>query len=121
MTSVSMTLLARLGVATATFGVAMPVIAIAQHNPQVEQLQFQNRLIGRDLHDRTGQKIGIIKHALRAPNGTIEGVLVDIGSFLGLGEQSVAVPASQIEWRDNVLYASDLTRRQAESLPTHIR
>jgi hypothetical protein len=107
--------------ALAALAVAAPFELAAQYNPQVEQLNFQGRLIGRDLYDRTGQKIGTIRDVLRVRSDQIEGVLVDIGSFLGLGERPVAVPASQIEWRDNVLHAVDLTRHQAESLPTYTR
>jgi hypothetical protein len=86
-------------------------------NPLVDQLHVQGRLIGRDLFDRSGHKIGTVQHVLVAPNGMIEGVRVDIGSFLGLGTRTIAVPAIQLRSIDNQLVAADLTREAAESLP----
>ena len=86
-------------------------------NPLVDQLHVQGRLIGRDLFDRSGRKIGTVQQVLMAPNGMIEGVRVDIGSFLGLGAHAVAVPAIQLRSIDNRLVAADLTREAAESLP----
>jgi len=83
-------------------------------NPVVEQLSVQGRLIGREVYDRTGQKIGTIVRVLRAPR-MIEGLLIDLDQT----EKAVAVPAGQIESRDNVLYASDLTRQGALSLPNY--
>jgi hypothetical protein len=83
-------------------------------NPVVEQLWVQGRLIGREVFDRSDQKIGTIVQVLRGPSA-IEGVLVDLDAT----PKAIAVPALQIESRDNVLYASDLTRQGAMSLPNY--
>jgi hypothetical protein len=83
-------------------------------NPVVEQLWVQGRLIGREVYDRSDQKIGTIVQILRGPSA-IEGVLVDLDE----APKAVAVPAGQIESRGNVLYASDLTRQGAMTLPNY--
>lgn len=88
-------------------------------NPVADQLHIQGRLIGRELYDRSGDKIGTVESVLMAPNGMVVGVGVDIGTFLGLDPRRVSVPAVQLDSVDNRLMTRDLTRETAESLPPH--
>ena len=123
MTAFSLALAARLGAIALALLAATSTQVFGQpsHNPQVEQLHVQGRLIGRDLYDRTGQKIGTIRNLLKAPNGVIEAVLVEVGGYLGLGDKTIAVPATQLESKNNQLGAADLTRHGAEELPSYGR
>lgn len=86
-------------------------------NPIVDQLHVQNRLIGRELYDRSGAMIGTVESVIRTQNGMVVGVGVDIGSFLGMGPRRITVPAIQLQSVDNVLTTRDLTRETAEQMP----
>jgi hypothetical protein len=88
------------------------------HNPVADQLNVQGRLVGRDLYDRLGDKIGTIEQVLKAPNGMITGVGVDIGTYLGLGPRRIAVPAWQLDSVDNKLTTRDLTRDSVQNMPS---
>ena len=57
-----------------------------------------NDYIGQDIHDRTGQKLGAIKDVLIGPDGTAAAVLLNVGRFLGIGDdKDVAVQMSALK------------------------
>ncbi len=53
-------------------------------------------LIGADLYNAQAEKIGEIDDAILSLDGTISGVVIGVGGFLGLGEKKVAVEMQQI-------------------------
>jgi Bacterial protein of unknown function (DUF937)/PRC-barrel domain len=57
----------------------------------------------QDIHNRAGERIGVVKDLLVGPDGKINAAVIGVGQFLGIGEKDIAVPlaALQIEQRDN--------------------
>jgi sporulation protein YlmC with PRC-barrel domain len=53
------------------------------------------KLIGRNVKNGDGDTIGEIKSVYISSEGTVEGVMVGVGGFLGVGEREV-----QLSWKD---------------------
>ena len=45
------------------------------------------------------EKIGDIVDVLLNPQGQVEGVVIGVGGFLGIGQHDVAVPFSELQWQ----------------------
>jgi hypothetical protein len=57
----------------------------------------------QEIHNRAGEKIGVVKDLMVGPDGRIHAAVIGVGRFLGIGEKDIAVPlaALQIERLDN--------------------
>lgn len=81
------------------------------------------RLIGADVYDAAGDRVGSVSDLVI--NGEdIEGLLVDVGGFLGLGAHTVNLPIERAEigWKpsdDDVRVQVALTRAELEAMPEH--
>src|SRR5439155_20819569 len=62
-----------------------------------------SKMIGASLHDVQNRNIGSVKDIVLNRSGALDAVVVDGGSFLGLGGKSVAVPLSDVETANNRL------------------
>ncbi|MBO0765049.1 MAG: DUF937 domain-containing protein [Hyphomicrobiaceae bacterium] len=51
----------------------------------------------QDIFNKNGEKIGSVKDLLVTPDGRIHAAVLNVGSFLGLGDRNVAVPLSAVE------------------------
>ncbi|MGR3541048.1 MAG: PRC-barrel domain-containing protein [Hasllibacter sp.] len=72
------------------------------------------------VHGPGGEDMGEVGEVLVAADGTIEGVVLDIGGFLGLGEHEVAVTLDEIlvlRGEAVTRVHVDATREQLEALP----
>lgn len=58
---------------------------------------FATDLVGYDVYGSEGEKIGDINDVVIRGDGTVAGVVIGVGGFLGLGEKDVAVPLSDLE------------------------
>lgn len=64
-------------------------------------MQGENSILASDLMDSTvfnaaGDSVGDIEDAIISLDGTVEGVVLGVGGFLGIGEKQVAVELQQI-------------------------
>ena len=81
---------------TTTNGLASPVqsevmSAIPGSATTVTNFYKQN------IYDRSDSKIGEISDVLVGKDGKIEGFIISVGGFLGLGEKNVAVPFDVVQ------------------------
>src|SRR5690554_5882361 len=89
-----------------------------QHDAQ--SLDAQS-LIGRDVVNAEGDRIGEVDNVVVDSEGQIRHVMVGVGGFLGIGEKSVA-----LGWDELVLTADGgsiavpYTREQLTALPDHV-
>ena len=56
-------------------------------------------LIGADVRQASGEKIGKIQDLVIDENGRLVGVVVSVGGFLGFGDKEVALPWNKLEPR----------------------
>ena len=71
-----------------------------------------------DIHDASGERIGEVEEVLMtADDGRILAVAAEIGGFLGIGDDEVAVPLDRLAWQGDGTVRIDLTEDQAKALP----
>jgi hypothetical protein len=80
-----------------------------------------SELIGATVYNAQGEDVGEIDDAIVGLDGTIEGVVIAVGGFLGLGEKSVAVEMQQISVQQGEAgdpqLVIDATRESLEAAP----
>ncbi len=54
-------------------------------------------LMGTNVDDMSGERIGSISDIVLTDDGTVENVIINVGGFLGIGSKSVAVGFDEIE------------------------
>ena len=57
-----------------------------------------SKLIGVNVYNRQNEKIGDINEVLVGKSGSVSGVVVGVGGFLGMGEHDVLVKLDQIKF-----------------------
>ena len=57
-----------------------------------------SKVIGLGVYNQQDQKVGNINEVLFDRNGRVEGVVIGVGGFLGIGERNVAVPYNDLRW-----------------------
>ena len=75
------------------------------------------------MFDATGEEIGNVED-LVLRNQQVQGLVVDIGGFLGLGAHTVNLPvhSADIRWMpadEDVRVQVPMTRAQLEAMPEH--
>lgn len=57
-----------------------------------------SKVIGLGVYNEQNEKVGNINEVLFDRSGKVEGVVIGVGGFLGIGERNVAVPYSELKW-----------------------
>jgi hypothetical protein len=107
--------------AAAAVAVAIPAIAQQKADPKAKaetktalpaktfikaqdpkQYLARTRLIGQNVLNKEGQKVGDIEDLIVSPGNQIVGVIMGVGGFLGVGEKKIGVElaALKIETKD---------------------
>ncbi len=85
----------------ATALLAAPVLAVAQASPPAmtpaerhdwERTHRISKILGADVRNKTGDKIGDVRDLVVDGGGTIRLAIVSTGGFLGVGDRLHAVP-----------------------------
>ncbi len=63
---------------------------------QSENTVLANDLIGSNVYSATGEAIGEIDDMIVHLDGSVEGIVIGVGGFLGIGEKDVAVALSSL-------------------------
>jgi sporulation protein YlmC with PRC-barrel domain len=87
------------------------------------QERTADRLIGAEVFDATSEEIGNVED-LVLRNEEVQGLIVDIGGFLGLGAHTVSLPVERADIRwipadEDVRVQVPMTREQLEAMPAH--
>lgn len=93
------------------------------------QMQSQNTvlasdLMGASLYNAAEETVGSIDDVIVSTDGTVEGVVIGVGGFLGIGQKKVAVEMSQISVQADALgnprLLLDSTREALEAAPEFV-
>lgn len=91
---------------------------------QDEDSILTSELIDATVYGATGEKIGEIDDAIVSLDGTVEGVVIGVGGFLGIGEKHVAVEMQQFSVRmdedGDPQLILDTTREALEAAPDFV-
>jgi sporulation protein YlmC with PRC-barrel domain len=105
---------ARTTTGVATPGQATALSAIPQNTISI------NSYYKKNVYDPTDAKIGEISDVLVNNDGKIDGFIVSVGGFLGIGEKNVAVPFNAVkatQRNGNWWLTMDTTKDQLEKAP----
>jgi hypothetical protein len=68
-----------------------------------------SKVIGRNVYNEQNEKLGDIEEVLIDPNGKVEGFVIGVGGFLGMGEHAIMVEPSKLKFIDEPVRSSTTT------------
>ncbi len=77
-----------------------------------------SKIIGSTVYDRNNQDIGSVQDIILGTGGRVDSVVVDVGTFLGMGGKDVAVKMNQIK-TDHDRLTLDMTKNQLKEAPNY--
>ncbi len=77
-----------------------------------------SKMIGSAVYDVQNRKIGSVSDVVLNKDGKVDAVVIDVGSFLGIGGKDVAVLPSDIK-TDNNRLTLDRTKEQLQQTATY--
>ena len=90
-----------------------------QHEESIHPDQMRaSKMIGSSVYDLQNRKIGKVQDLVLSRDGRIDLVIVDVGSFLGMGGKDVAVKPGDIK-TDNNRLTLDVTKEQLQQMATY--
>lgn len=80
-------------------------------------------LLGADVYDAQGEAVGAVDDLVIAADNRIEGLLVDVGGFLGIGAREVALGLDEVQFmrdgQDSWHVYTPYTQEQLEAAPEY--
>jgi sporulation protein YlmC with PRC-barrel domain len=89
----------------------------ADETIQSDQIRA-SKMIGSAVYDVQNRKIGKVRDLILDRDGKIASVVVDVGTFLGMGGKSVAVKLSDLK-TDNNRITLDRTKEQLQQMANY--
>ena len=77
-----------------------------------------SKMIGSSVYDVQNRKIGKVEDLVLGRDGRIDQVVVDVGSFLGMGGKNIAVKPTDIK-TDNNRLTLDVNKEQLQQMPNY--
>jgi sporulation protein YlmC with PRC-barrel domain len=77
----------------------------------------KKQILGKDVYNDAGEKIGDINDLIVAPSRAISYAIVGVGGFLGMGEHNVAVPVSKFKQQMGKIVLSGATKEALKAAP----
>ncbi|MBV8402131.1 MAG: PRC-barrel domain-containing protein, partial [Acetobacteraceae bacterium] len=87
------------------------------HGIQADEIRA-SKMIGSAVYDVQNRKIGSVDDIVLNKDGKIDAVVIDVGSFLGMGGKNVAVLPSDIK-TDNNRLTLDRTKEQLQQMANY--
>ena len=87
------------------------------HSIQTDEIRA-SKMIGSAVYDVQNRKIGSVDDVILNKNGKVDAVVIDVGSFLGMGGKDVAVLPSDIK-TDNNRLTLDRSKEQLQQMATY--
>jgi sporulation protein YlmC with PRC-barrel domain len=87
------------------------------HSIQADEIRA-SKMIGSAVYDVQNRKIGSVDDVILNKDGKVDAVVIDVGSFLGMGGKDVAVLPSDIK-TDNSRLTLDRTKEQLQQMASY--
>jgi sporulation protein YlmC with PRC-barrel domain len=87
------------------------------HGIQTDEIRA-SKMIGSAVYDVQNRKIGSVDDVILNKNGKVDAVVIDVGSFLGMGGKDVAVLPSDSK-TDNNRLTLDRTKEQLQQMASY--
>jgi len=88
--------------------------AVTSHMIQSDEVRA-SKMIGSTVYDAQDHNIGKVSDLVLNKEGTVDAVVLDVGSVLGMGGKYVALPLSDIKTQKNHL-TLDRTKEQLQQM-----
>ena len=92
-------------------------VAVSSHAIQADEMRA-SKMLGSTVYDAQNRNIGSVKDIVLDKSGRVDNVVLDVGSFLGVGGKYVAVPISDIK-TDNNRLTLDRTKEQLQQMAAY--
>jgi sporulation protein YlmC with PRC-barrel domain len=101
---------------TAPIALAAQPTTASQGEQVIQPDQIRaSKMIGSRVYDLQNRNIGKVQELILGRDGKIDLVIVDVGSFLGMGGKNVAVKPSDLK-TDNNRLTLDVTKEQLQQM-----
>jgi len=87
------------------------------HGIQADEIRA-SKMIGSAVYDVQNRKFGSVDDVILNKDGKVDAVVIDVGSFLGMGGKDVAVLPSDIK-TDNNRLTLDRTKEQLQQMASY--
>jgi sporulation protein YlmC with PRC-barrel domain len=91
--------------------------AVSQTAIQPDQIRA-SKMLGSTVYDMQNRSIGKVQDLVLDQSGRVDEVVIDIGSFLGMGGKDIAVKLSDIK-TDNNRLTLDRTKEQLQQMASY--
>ena len=91
--------------------------AVTNHIIQSDEIRA-SKMMGSTVYDVQNRDIGKVKDLVLNKDGKIDAVVLDVGTFLGMGGKYVAVPLTDIK-TDNNRLTLDRTKEQLQQMAAY--
>jgi sporulation protein YlmC with PRC-barrel domain len=103
---------------TAPIALAAQPTTASQGEQVIQPDQIRaSKMIGSRVYDVQNRNIGKVQELILGRDGKIDLVIVDVGSFLGMGGKNVAVKPGDLK-TDNNRLTLDVTKEQLQQMAT---
>ena len=87
-----------------------PAVTAPAPAPQASGDQWRaSKLIGVNVYNDNNEKLGDISEILLDKSGKVEGVVIGVGGFLGMGEHNIKVDMAKLKFVDEPVRTSSTT------------
>jgi len=93
------------------------VAAVSETGIQPDQIRA-SKMLGSTVYDMQNRNIGKVQDLILDTSGRVDEVVVDVGSFLGMGGKDVAVKISDVKTDHNRL-TLDRTKEQLQQMASY--
>ena len=108
----------RIAIATLASLLAFSTAAMAADQTIRSNELRASKIIGSSVYDRNNEKIGSVQDIILGSGGKVDSVIVDVGTFLGMGGKNVAVQMNDIK-TDHGRLTLDRSKDQLKQAPNY--
>jgi sporulation protein YlmC with PRC-barrel domain len=100
-----------------TAGSSLVSVSVTEMREVAKGWSAKKQILGKDVYNDTGDKIGEISDLIVAPNKSVSYAIVGVGGFLGMGERDVAVPVSRFKQQMGKIVLKGATKDALKAAP----
>ncbi len=100
-----------------TAGSSVVSVSVAEVKEVAKGWSAKKQILGKDVYNDTGDKIGEISDLIVAPNKSVSYAIIGVGGFLGMGERDVADPVSRFKQQMGKIVLKGATKDALKAAP----
>jgi len=93
------------------------LVSVAEMRELATGWSAKKQILGKDVYNDTGQKIGKIDDLIIAPDKSVSYAIVGVGGFVGIKEHNVAVQVGQFKQQDGKIVLPGATKDLLKASP----